>query len=184
MDVGWPEIGVCGLSCRLCPMYHSRGESRCGGCKSESRMSVGCSFITCAVKKKGIEFCWDCQEGATCDRWRNHRESGRHVDSFVCYQRLEDNIRFVQENGVQEFQREQLVREGLLREMLRKYNEGRSKTFYCIASTVMETGELESALIEAKKQSAGSDVKQRAKTLHRILEKVATRKNYCLKLRK
>jgi hypothetical protein len=25
-------------------------------------MAVGCPFITCAVKKKGIEFCWDCEE--------------------------------------------------------------------------------------------------------------------------
>jgi hypothetical protein len=51
MVVRWLEIGVCGLSCRLCPMYLSGGESRCDGWKSASRMIVGCSFITCAVKK-------------------------------------------------------------------------------------------------------------------------------------
>lgn len=57
MQVDYPEIGICGLSCRLCPSYHIEGKSRCAGCKSANRMAVGCPFITCAVKKKGIEFC-------------------------------------------------------------------------------------------------------------------------------
>ena len=52
------ETGVCGLSCRLCPRHHMEGESRCSGCKGEMRMAVGCPFITCALKRKGIEFCW------------------------------------------------------------------------------------------------------------------------------
>jgi hypothetical protein len=34
------EIGICGLSCRLCPRYHTDGVSRCGGCKSDSRLAV------------------------------------------------------------------------------------------------------------------------------------------------
>jgi len=52
-DLRHPEIGICGLSCRLCPSYHTEGKSRCGGYKSETRLAVGCPFITCAVKKKG-----------------------------------------------------------------------------------------------------------------------------------
>jgi len=34
-------------------------------------MAAGCPFITCAVKKKGIEFCWDCEENKTCEKWKN-----------------------------------------------------------------------------------------------------------------
>ena len=75
MNVRWTKVEVYDLSCGLCPVYHGRGESRCGGCKSESRMSVGCPFITCVVKKKGIEFCRDCDEGAVCEQWEKHRES-------------------------------------------------------------------------------------------------------------
>ena len=44
--------------------------------------------------------------------------------------------------------------------MLREFNEGRSKDYYCIAATVMEIGELEGALTKAKKNSDGSDVKR------------------------
>jgi hypothetical protein len=66
MDVRYPEIGVCGPSCRLCPQYHSAGASRCAGCKSEARMALGCPFITCAVKHRGIEFCFECEDSDSC----------------------------------------------------------------------------------------------------------------------
>jgi hypothetical protein len=179
-----PEVGVCGLSCRLCPWYHSKGESRCKGCKSKFRMAVGCHFITCAVKKKGLEFCGHCVENEDCEKWRKHREAGRKLDSFTCYQKLEDNIVFIRKNGLDEFERLQKLREGFLKEMLQGFNEGRSKTYYCIASTVLEMGELEAALKRAKESSQGLDMKGKAKFLHAILDDVAEKKQYCLKLRK
>jgi hypothetical protein len=165
-------------------MYHIKGESRCGGCKSESRKFVGCTFITCAVKKRGIEFCWDCEESTVCEKWKKHREFSKKRDSFVCYQKLEDNISFIQEKGINEFEKKQKIRENLLKEMLQEFNEGRSKTLYCIASTVLEIQELKNALGEAKKRSEGLEIKEKAKVLHQILDKIAKRKNYYLKLRK
>ncbi len=41
MGIRCPEAGLCGLSCRLCAHYHVVGESRCTGCKGESRMAAG-----------------------------------------------------------------------------------------------------------------------------------------------
>ena len=77
-----------------------------------------------------------------------------------------------------------MIREKLLREMLKGFNEGRSKTFYCIASTVLEVEELENALDEAQKRSEDLDIKRKSKILHQILSKIAEEKNYCLNLRK
>ncbi len=184
MEIKIPEIGICGLSCRLCPNYHMTTESRCLGCKSEGRMAVGCPFITCAVKKKGIEFCWDCKENETCEKWEKHRTAGKKSDSFKCYQKLEDDIAFIQKNGVHEFEKSQKVREQLLNRMLQEFNEGRSKSYYCIATTVLEIGELEEALEKAKNSSEGLDLKGRSKLLHSILDEIAARKQYHLKLRK
>jgi len=184
MIIKYPEVGICGLSCRLCPSYHRETKSKCDGCKSVARMNVGCTFIRCAIRKKEVEFCWDCEENTGCKKWNKHRESSKVGDSFVCYQKLEDNIRFIQWNGVEEFENEQLIREKLLKEMLQEFNEGRSKTFYCIASTVLEIEELKYALIEAKKQSKGLNIKEKAKVLHQIFDNIAERKNYYLKLRK
>jgi hypothetical protein len=184
MSWGWSVIGICGLSCRLCPMYHIQGESRCAGCKSEARKFVGCTFIRCTANKKGVEFCWDCEENTVCEKWNKHRAFSKQRDSFVCYQKLEDNIRFIQEKGIEEFEKIQIVRGQLLEEMLQEFNEGRSKTLYCVASTVLEIEELKTALSEAKTQSEGMNIKEKAKVLHRILENIAEKKHYHLKLRK
>ena len=173
VKIKYLEIGICGLSCRLCPNYHMNTKSRCLGCKSEDRIAVGCPFITCALKKKQIEFCWDCKENKTCEKWRKHREAGKKVDSFKCYQKLEDDIDFIQK-----------IREQLLREMLEKFNEGRSKRYYCIAATVLEVDELREALAKVKNNSNGLEIKEKSKLLHFALNEIAKQKKYYLKLRK
>jgi len=184
MPIKYPEIGICGLSCRLCPMYNTDAESRCSGCKSPARMAVGCPFITCAVKKKGIEFCWECEESPTCEKWKNHREAGKSHDSFKCYQTLEEDISFISKHGIHEFEKIQKQREQLLKEILQDFNEGRSKSYYCVAATMLEPEELKDALIQAKKESDGMDMKEKSKILHSILDSIALKKKYYLKLRK
>lgn len=184
MDIRYPQVGICGLSCKLCPMYHSDGKSKCEGCKSEERMLIGCSFITCAVKKKQIEFCWECNEKANCEKWNRHRDTGKVRDSFKSYQKLEHDIDYIQTNGIQRFIELQNIREKILKEMLDGFNEGRSKSYYCIAATVMEVDELEDAIARAKKDSYGLDIKKKARILHEILDEIADKKKYNLSLRR
>lgn len=184
MEIRYPGIGICGLSCQLCPNYHTDSKSRCGGCKSEGRMNLGCPFITCAIRKKGIEFCWECEESSNCERWGKHRDAGRKYDSFKCYQKLEEDIIFIQEKGFEEYKRLQNIREQILKEMLDNYNEGRSKSYYCIAVTVMKIDELNDALIKAKNDSYGLDIKSKAKILHSELDKIGKQEGYYLGLRK
>jgi len=184
MKVHYPEIGVCGLSCRLCPAYNAGATRWCDGCKREKRMAVGCPFLTCSLKRQGVEFCWDCKENKECERWRKHRAYGKKADSFKCYQTLETDIAFVQKNGIVAFERTQKQRERFLKEMLRDFNEGRSKSYYCIAATVLHSEELEAALAKARKESTGLDIKGRSKILHSILDDVASKKGYRLVLRK
>jgi len=113
-----------------------------------------------------------------------HREAGKKVDSFKCYQKLEYDIAFIQKNGVDEFEKMQKIREHLLKEMLREFNEGRSKNYYCIAATVLEMEELKDALNKAREDSNGLEIKDKSKVLHSVLDEIAERKNYWLKLRK
>ena len=179
----YPAAGICGLSCRLCPRYHTDGKSRCGGCKSPFRMGAGCPFITCAVKKKGIEHCTLCAEGETCERWKGHREASRAHDSFVCYQKLEENIAYVREHGLEAFERAQERRERLLARMLSGFDDGRSKTLYTVAATVLEPEELEGAIEAAEVSSPGMTMKEKAKIMRHALEGIAREKRYVLALR-
>lgn len=184
MRIEYPAIGICGLSCRLCPSYNTEAKSRCPGCKSEDRIAAGCSFFTCALKKKGVEFCWECDESETCEKWKNHRETGKKKDSFKCYQKLENDIAFINKNGVAEFEKTQIDREEILKDMLIEFNEGRSKSYYCIASTVFDVDELEDALKRARQISKDLDIKEKSRLLHSIIDEIAGRRNYYLKLRK
>ena len=184
MKIDNVAIGICGLSCKLCPAYHRETKSKCPGCKSEYRMGAACPFHNCALKKKGVEFCGFCEENKTCERWSKHREAGKKHDSFVCYQKVEHNIASIQKNGIAAFENEQKTREQLLKEMLAEFNEGRSKSFYCIAATVLETGELEAVLNEARAKAKGLDLKAKATVMNSLLNEVADKKNYVLKLRK
>jgi hypothetical protein len=184
MDIKYPEIGICGLSCRLCPMYRTEAESKCNGCKSTGRMSLGCQFITCAIKKVGVEFCWDCRISESCEKWQKHRETGKEHDSFKSYQKLEDDINFIQENGIEAYDGRQRIRESLLIKLLNEFNEGRSKSYYCIAATVMDIDELRSSLEKAITDSKLLGIKDKSKIMHAILDRIALVKGYNLKLRK
>ncbi len=184
MKIKYKAIGICGLSCRLCPSFNTDAKSRCYGCKSSDRMAVGCPFITCAIKKKGVEFCWECADKKTCKLWKNHRAAGKKGDSFKCYQKLEDDISYIEKHGVIKFEKTQKAREKLLKKMLEGYNESRSKSYYCIAATVVEIKELEAILGEADKKSKAMGLKQRSMTLHGMLNDIAAKKKYILKLRK
>lgn len=184
MKIKHPEIGVCGLSCRLCPRYHTGTKSKCDGCKSEARIAAGCPFITCAVKKKEIEFCWDCVDSTACGKRAKHRESGKTHDSFKCYQKLESDISFIQSQGVVAFEKLQKTREQILAVMLNQFNEGRSKSYYCIAATILEIDELKKIIPKAKELSEGMSIQDKSKVMHSLINSVAKDKNYNLKLRK
>jgi hypothetical protein len=184
MDPRYVEIGVCGLSCRLCPSYNTQSESHCSGCKSPQRMQVGCPFITCAVKKKGLNFCWECRESSSCEKWKKHRDASKIGDSFKCYQILEADIQFILQQGIEEFERQQKIREQILKAMLDEFNDGRSKSYYCIVATVFSIEELQQALACARDNSNDLQQKEKAKVMHSTVEKVASQKGYLLKLRK
>ena len=184
MKISHIEIGACGLSCRLCPAFYRETKSRCPGCKSKFRMGAACTFLNCAVKKKGLEFCGFCEENKTCEKWLKHRELGKKRDSFVSYQKLEDNITFITKNGLEEFEGQQKAKEKLLREMLAEFNDGRSKSLYCVAATIMDPAEIKAALTKAREKSKGLALKDKANIMHMVLAEVAKENNYLLKLRK
>jgi len=103
---------------------------------------------------------------------------------LLSYQGLEDNITFIEKNGMEEFEKQQKTREKLLKAILKEFNEGRSKTFYCIAAAVLEIVELESVLEKARAKSKGLDIKAKSEVMHSLLNEVASNRNYLLKLRR
>jgi hypothetical protein len=171
-----PEIGVCGLSCRLCAKYYLKGKRRCPGCKSEAKLKRGCPFVTCAVKSKRIEFCWQCPDKGKCRKWNELREMCKHHRGGN-YRMLESNTLFVSRKGLSAFMKDQKEREKSLKCMLCKFDEGRSGSLYCYAAAVMDKRMLASAVREAGRKSKGMNLKGRSQTLQTVLRRIAeTRK--------
>ena len=77
-------------------------------------MATGCQFMTCAVKEKGIAFCWECDESETCEIWKKKREHAKLHDTFKCQQTLEADIALIDEIGIKKFERDQQAKEQML----------------------------------------------------------------------
>jgi hypothetical protein len=73
--------------------------------------------------------------------------------------------------------------------MLESYDDGRCKSFYCLATTLLFLKSLNESLLKAdkliKEKSVGKeDLKGRAKIVREILNQCASEENVELKLRK
>ena len=182
--IRFPEIGVCGLPCRLCTLYHSDGGNRCEGCKSSRRRAEGCPFHACAMERHGVEFCGDCCDRETCARWAAFRERRAKADTVVSSQILESDLEWTERKGLAAYDKLQKERLRLLNKMLSGFNEGRSKGYYCVAASVLDVAGLEKILVEAEKHGRGAELKERAAILRVLLDARAEKKGLVLKRRK
>lgn len=179
-------IACCGLDCGLCPTYYTRGPSRCPGCCGTDFFNKhpSCSIITCCVKKYNFETCAECREFPCIkiNKWDKY-------DSFISHRVSLSNLGFIKEKGIDEFLVQQQKRINLLEIMLENFNEGRSKSFYCIATALLPIEDLKNALEETNKQINDEeidmkDLKAKSKILRKNLTKMAEDKSIELKLRR
>lgn len=182
----YPTIGCCGLDCGLCPRYYTVGSSRCPGCCGPDfwQKHPGSPILTCCVKRKGLEFCSDCSE-FPCSKFKDVDK----YDSFLTHQKMVSNLNFIKKYGIKKFIDQQNKRIKLLETMINNFNDGRSRSFYCIATTLLPMLSLERALDDAnqkiKKDKIGmEDIKTTSKILKGFLNEVADRDGIELKLRK
>jgi len=186
----FPTIGCCGLDCGLCPRYYTVGPSRCPGCSGPNFFNKhpSCSYITCCVKKKNLEVCAQCEE-FPCSKFESLRTNGEEYDSFATYRKVYPKMNFIKEYGLEKFIEKQRKRMKLLQSMLKSFNEGRSKSFYCLAAALLSIEALEKSLENSgrsiKENKIGSDdIKAKAQILRRFLEESAAVEGVELKLRK
>jgi hypothetical protein len=148
-----PTIGACGLDCGLCPRYYTVGTSRCSGCGGPGFLDKhpSCSFITCCVRKRGLEACGQCPE-FPCAKFRSEEEyRQRESSSYPPDRKLLSNSRFIRAKGIQAFLGQQGRRIGLLEAMIAGYDDGRSRSFFCRAAALLDPRALERSLDQAKK---------------------------------
>lgn len=186
----YPTLGCCGLDCGLCPRYYTTGSSKCPGCCGQDFFNKhpSCSYITCCVKKKNLEVCAQC-DNFPCSKFESLLTDGTEYDSFLTYKKVNSNLSYVKKYGIDKFINQQKDRIKLLGIMLKHYNEGRSKSFYCIATTLLPIKDLETSLNETEQKLKASkikthDIKAKSKIIKNLLIDFADKKGIELKLRK
>jgi len=181
----FPTIGCCGIDCGLCPRYYTAGSSRCPGCAGPDffEKHPSCGFITCCVKQRKLEVCAECDE-FPCSRF----DSWIGGDSFVTHRMALVNLSSMRETGLERFREQQEKRMALLQTMLEKFDDGRSKSFYCTAAALLPVAALEESLRQAQGQIGQAkvrtmDAKTRAGILRGLLNGCAASARVELKLR-
>jgi hypothetical protein len=175
--------GCCGIYCGLCPRYQSTAKSRSPGCKVLS-LTISCKLYNCCVKKKGLTTCAECAD-FPCDKYAGFFE----WDSFVSHGVCRPNLERIREVGLETWLQEQAEKRAVLESVLANYNDGMSRSFYCLATTLMPLDLMKEAVSGAEaaiSESSGdfSDTKAKAKVLRSVIENLAFGAGISLKLRK
>jgi hypothetical protein len=184
----YPTIGVCGLDCGLCPRYYTAGPSRCPGCGGPNFLNKhpSCSFITCCVKKNNFEVCADCPD-FPCSKFKSEKDIQEYEgsSSYPPYNKIMLNLKFIKEYGIESFIDNQKKRIRLLEKLIQDFDDGRSRSFFCKATALLDINSLEDSLIKAiqkvKSVKIGStDIKTKAKILKDILNESALKEGIVL----
>ena len=184
----YPVVDACGLNCSLCPRYHTEGISRCPGCCGTGFWQLypgGCGFITCCVKQRGLETCAECDDWQGCARVIKNLEAAKHNDSFISYRPLADNFAFIKRHGIDEFAGLELEKQRVLRYLIDNYNEGRSKSFYCLSCQLLPLDGLKEVLSNVEASLTKTvDIKEKARIIKAAITGLADELQVDLKLRK
>ncbi len=182
----FPSIACCGIDCGLCPTYYTRGPSKCPGCGGPefSSKHPSCSILTCCVKTNSVETCADCTQ-YPCEKLK----SWDKADSFVTHKVCLQNLSIIKQGGLERFIEQQTRRVKILEHLLNSFNEGRSKSLFCIAATLLPIDELRDIIMNAERRIeeesiSSDDIKSKSKIVKEMLTHYAINKNIELRLRK
>jgi len=186
----YSTIGCCGLDCGLCSRYFTVGNSKCPGCCGPNFFNKhpSCSYITCCVKKKKLEVCAQCNE-FPCSKFESWIEKGGEYDSFTTYKKVKLNLDYIRKYGLDIFIKQQRKHIELLEKMLKSFDDGRSKSFYCIATSLLPITDLETSLEKTEQKLKADKIdldnkKIRSKVLKEFLKESSVRNKVELRLRK
>jgi hypothetical protein len=171
-------LGCCGIDCGLCPRFYTEGNSRCPGCAGPKFSDVhpSCPILNCCYKKNKLEVCSQCNE-FPCEKYKDKDKILK--DSFVTHKKIFENHDFVKKYGLNEFIKVQKIRIELLNILLEKYNDKRSKNYYCLATALLKIESINEILVYIKENEEVNIVSLKEK-----INEYAKEENVELKLKK
>ena len=177
-----PFFALCGLNCCLCPRFHTEGKSKCPGCGGPDfyEKHPSCSVISCNKKHDNVEYCFECSE-YPC---KKYREPSR-LDSFISCKEVINNFNSAKID-LTGYLKELKMRYMYLCDLIKNYNDGKSKGFYCLALNIMPFSEIQKIMkyLESNLGLSKVNEKERAKIVVELFQKKADELGLELILRK
>ena len=177
----YPPFAACGLNCGLCPRYYTSGSSRCPGCAGEGFWDVHplCGILSCC-QRKGLEYCFECAE-FPCKKYDNTDLT----DSFITHRNQFHDMEKAKQIGLEAYKSELDEKIGFLEILLKNYDDGRRKSFYCLALNLLELSDIKAIMEQIEDKTNPDDpVKEKAKAAMQLFQTIANKQNILLKLRK
>jgi len=173
-------IGCCGIDCGLCPRFHTRGDSVCPGCGGPGFRDKhpSCGYLSCCTVRKGLEVCSECSD-FPCVKFVPERIS---FDSFVTGKKMLPNLEYIKNNGMELFLEQHNARIAFLKYLLNSFDDGRSKSFFCIACALLPSDKLKLACREFESLEH-LDIREKNKKVRNRLMSIAEDAGVELKLR-
>lgn len=170
-------FSLCGLNCGLCPMFLNKNCPGCGG--GEGNQS--CKIAKCSLEHGKIEYCYECEK-YPCEKYQHIDD----YDSFITHKQRKADFERAKNIGIEQYNHEQQEKTQILSYLLSNYNDGRRKTFFCVAVNLLELQDLQAVLIEIehKPDMETLTLKERSAFVAGLLQDVAATKNIDLKLHK
>ena len=176
-----PLFSACGLNCGLCPRYYTDGQSRCPGCAGEgfTEAHCSCSVLSCC-QRKGLEYCFLCAE-FPCKKY----DGADLTDSFITHKNQFTDMTKAKHIGLTAYEAEQAAKIKALVELLTNYNDGRKKSFFCLAVNLLELADIDAVMTQiAAEVKPEMQLKEKAAIATRLFEEMAAQRGIILKLRK
>ena len=123
------SFSLCGLNCRLCPMFLYHYCPGCGGGEGNQ----ACGAAKCSLQHGKLEYCHLCGE-FPCERYDRIDE----YDSFITHRNRRKDMERFQKIGSEAYHSEQVQKAEILSFLLKNYNDGRRKSFFCLAVNLLD----------------------------------------------
>ncbi len=112
-------------------------------------------------------------------------DSAKHQDSFLSHRPLAASFAFIGKYGIKEFARREREKERFLTSLIDNYNDGRSKSFYCISCQLIPMDKLRKVVGNVEtKITKDTNIKEKAKLTRAAISSIAKSLQIDLKLRK
>lgn len=172
-----PLFSLCGLNCGLCTMHLGGYCPGCGGGPGNQ----SCPRARCSLAHGGVSFCWQCSE-YPCSLYDGFDE----FDSFLPHRNRTFDIAQAQAMGLDAYFAQLGEKRAALEELLACYNDGRRKTFFSAAISLLPYDTVRAVMdaLHSRTELADRPIGERARTAAALFQAAADQQGICLKLRR